>query len=121
MSAAGASCASGAARSPLPGRSARVELIGLRCWGEVREWVEGQALFFDDSFEHEVWWRSPALHEPEVTVPDDDVMQEERIVLIVDVFHPELSDLECEAIQLTIDLKRELFGTTEEELHETRR
>ena len=46
---------------------------------------------------------------------------QDRVILNIDVFHPELSALECEAIQLTIDLKKQLFGSTEEELHETRR
>jgi len=39
----------------------------------------------------------------------------------VDVFHPELTDLECSAIQLSIALKKELFGSTQEEVHESRR
>ena len=40
---------------------------------------------------------------------------EERIILNIDVFHPELTDLECEAIQLTIALKKKLFGSNEAE------
>ena len=46
---------------------------------------------------------------------------QDRIILNIDVFHPELTDLECEAIQLTIALKKKLFGSTEEEVHTTRR
>lgn len=47
--------------------------------------------------------------------------EEERIILNIDVFHPELTDLECQAIQFTIALKKKLFGSTEEEVHESRR
>ena len=46
----------------------------IRVGDEVRTWVEGRCLLFDDSFEHEVW-------------NDAD---EERLVLIVDVWHPDL-------------------------------
>ena len=46
---------------------------------------------------------------------------QDRIILNIDVFHPELTDLECEAIKLTIGLKKKLFGATEEEVHATRR
>ncbi len=44
--------------------------------GEERTWEEGRCLVFDDSFEHEAWNR--------------DVR--DRIVLIVDLWHPDLSD-----------------------------
>ena len=40
-------------------------------------WTEGQMLVFDDSFEHEV------IHES----------QGQRIVLIIDIPHPELSQV----------------------------
>lgn len=40
-----------------------------------RNWVEGKVIIFDDSFEHEVWHKGT----------------EERLVLIVDVWHPELT------------------------------
>jgi len=40
---------------------------------------------------------------------------QERVILNIDIFHPELTDLECEAIRMTIDLKKKLFGSTEEE------
>ena len=41
---------------------------------------------------------------------------QERVILNIDVFHPELSDLECEAIKKTIALKKELFGSTPAEV-----
>jgi hypothetical protein len=46
----------------------------LRVAGETRVWPEGKMILFDDSFEHEVW------HDG----------KEARIVMIMDVFHPEL-------------------------------
>ena len=46
---------------------------------------------------------------------------QDRIILNIDVFHPELTDLECEAIQMSIALKKKLFGSTVEEVHVTRR
>jgi len=73
--------------------------------GQKYHWKEGSVMLFDPSFRHETF--NPT--------------SEDRVILNIDVFHPELTDLECEAIQLTIDLKKKLFGSTEEELHETRR
>lgn len=48
----------------------------IRVADEVKPWVTGKCIVFDDSFEHEVWNKS------EMT----------RIVLIVDVWNPCLSD-----------------------------
>ena len=48
---------------------------GIRVGGETRKWVEGKCIVFDDSFEHEAWNRA----------------NEDRIVLIVDVWHPDLT------------------------------
>ena len=31
---------------------------GMRVGTEMRQWEEGRAIVFDDSFEHEVWWRA---------------------------------------------------------------
>ena len=50
----------------------------IRVGSETRTWVEGQALLFDDSFEHEVWHHGSS----------------DRIVMIVDFWHPELTDIE---------------------------
>ncbi|XP_049309751.1 serine-aspartate repeat-containing protein F isoform X2 [Bactrocera dorsalis] len=47
----------------------------LRVAEEERTWKEGEFLIFDDSFEHEVWHNGTSL----------------RLVLIVDVWHPDLS------------------------------
>jgi len=73
--------------------------------GQKYMWQDGVVMLFDPSFKHETF--NPTT--------------QERIILNIDIFHPELSDLECEAIRLTIDLKKKLFGSTQEEVHETRR
>ncbi|XP_077057626.1 aspartyl/asparaginyl beta-hydroxylase isoform X11 [Siphateles boraxobius] len=47
----------------------------IRCTNQTREWEEGKVLIFDDSFEHEVWQEAERF----------------RLIFIVDVWHPELS------------------------------
>jgi aspartyl/asparaginyl beta-hydroxylase (cupin superfamily) len=59
---------------------------GLRVGNETRRWSEGEALFFDDSIEHEAW----------------NLSAEPRIVLIFDVWRPELSARERELIAATL-------------------
>lgn len=54
----------------------------IRVVNETRSWKEGQILIFDDSFEHEVWHNGTQM----------------RMVLIVDVWHPELSEMEKRAL-----------------------
>lgn len=55
---------------------------GIRVGAETRGWEAGKALLFDDSFEHEVWNRGSA----------------DRLVMIVDFWHPELTDVEVRAL-----------------------
>ncbi|HLI58873.1 MAG TPA: aspartyl/asparaginyl beta-hydroxylase domain-containing protein [Solirubrobacteraceae bacterium] len=50
----------------------------IRVGEDVRHWVEGRCLVFDDHFEHEAWNRT----------------DEDRIVLIVDLWHPDLTAAE---------------------------
>jgi aspartyl/asparaginyl beta-hydroxylase (cupin superfamily) len=50
----------------------------LRVGNEERPWVEGEMLVFDDSMEHEAWNTS----------------EEERVVLLFEIWRPELSDEE---------------------------
>lgn len=50
----------------------------LRVANRWRTWREGEWLIFDDSFEHEVWHNGTAV----------------RLVLIVDIWHPELTEHE---------------------------
>ena len=63
---------------------------GLRVGDQVREWEEGKLLVFDDSFEHEVWWRWAPNGAP-APAPAVHALAEARVVLIFDYFHPQLS------------------------------
>jgi aspartate beta-hydroxylase len=54
----------------------------IRVGSETRSWEEGKCLIFDDSFEHEVW--------------NSD--QQARVVLVVDVWHPDLTTAEVWAL-----------------------
>jgi len=62
----------------------------FRVGGETREWREGEAFAFDDTIEHEAWNKS----------------QQDRAVLILDVWNPHLSEHEHEMI-------RRLFAVVE--------
>ena len=55
---------------------------GFRVGNEVRQWEVGKVLIFDDTIEHEAWNES----------------NEDRVVLIFDVWRPELSESEKQAI-----------------------
>lgn len=55
---------------------------GFRVGNEVREWEEGKLLIFDDTIEHEAWNES----------------EDDRIVLIFDIWRPELSEEERRAV-----------------------
>jgi aspartyl/asparaginyl beta-hydroxylase (cupin superfamily) len=55
---------------------------GFRVGGETREWREDELLVFDDTVEHEAWNDSPS----------------ERIILIFDVWRPEVGSEERRAI-----------------------
>ena len=52
--------------------------IGTSSYG----WTEGKCLIFDDSYEHEVWNDGEG----------------ERVVLIIDFWHPDMSEAECWAL-----------------------
>lgn len=54
----------------------------LRVGGEAHIWDQGQCVTFDDTFEHEAWNRS----------------DETRVVLILDSWNPDLSEVEREAV-----------------------
>jgi aspartate beta-hydroxylase len=54
----------------------------LRVGGETHVWEEGRCVTFDDTFEHEAWNRSAQT----------------RVVLIVDSWNPDLSDVERAAV-----------------------
>lgn len=59
----------------------------FRCGGETRYWSRGEAFVFDDTIEHE------AMN------PTDDL----RIVFIFDCWHPDLTQVECEAVKALIE------------------
>lgn len=48
-------------------------------------WEEGKCLLFDDSFIHTVWHKGNAN-------------SGDRIVLLIDLWHPQLQDIEKEAM-----------------------
>ena len=85
------------------------EKCGFRVHDETRHWQLGKCLWFDDSFEHEVWNQS----------------DEARLVLICDMWHPDLSDDEqrrplCSPRQwdaYTRIVETGHFATTEESGH----
>jgi aspartate beta-hydroxylase len=54
--------------------------------GERREWREGEALAFDDTYEHEAWNRG----------------ERTRVVLIIDVWNPHLSAAERDAVAVLV-------------------
>lgn len=56
----------------------------LRCADQVHSLKEGEAFIFDDSHEHEAW-----NHDPTGT----------RIVLIIDIWHPDLSKKEVKFLK----------------------
>jgi aspartate beta-hydroxylase len=56
---------------------------GLRVGSETRGWRQGECIVFDDSFEHEAWNHTARA----------------RIVLIVDLWHPDLSPSEVRLLE----------------------
>jgi aspartate beta-hydroxylase len=58
------------------------EECALRVGGEVHAWTEGRTVLFDDTYEHEAWNLSTKV----------------RIVLIFDLWHPDLSSVEIAAL-----------------------
>jgi aspartyl/asparaginyl beta-hydroxylase (cupin superfamily) len=59
----------------------------IRVGEQTRRWREGECLVFDDFFEHEAWNHT----------------DEERIVLIVDLWHPGLSGTEVALLEALHD------------------
>jgi aspartate beta-hydroxylase len=59
------------------------DVCGISVAGETRRWEVGKALVFDDAYEHEVWNNG----------------EEDRVVLLFDTWHPDLTDDEVRAIQ----------------------
>ena len=59
----------------------------LKVGGEIHVWQEGRLVAFDDTYEHEAWNRG----------------SEVRVVLIVDVWNPYLSEVETAALRALIE------------------
>jgi aspartyl/asparaginyl beta-hydroxylase (cupin superfamily) len=59
---------------------------GFRVGNEVRRWIEGETLIFDDTIEHEAWNNSGRL----------------RVVLLFDIWRPELSLEERKLVAATL-------------------
>jgi len=80
---------------------------GLRAGSETRPWKEGDVFVFDDSFDHEAWNRDP---------------ENERMVLIFEVWNPTLNEAEQFGLQRMFERRRAwLDHCGERELREIRR
>jgi Aspartyl/Asparaginyl beta-hydroxylase len=71
---------------------------GLRVGNETREWREGGALIFDDSFEHEAWNRSDST----------------RVVLLFEIWRPEISVEERAALTAIFETINDYQGVPED-------
>ena len=65
----------------------------LRVGNEERPWVEGEMLIFDDSIEHEAWNTS----------------DEERVVLLFEIWRPELNDEERTLVTKMLTAVKEYY------------
>ena len=73
----------------------------IRVGNETRIWNEGQCLIFDDSFQHEAWNNSSEM----------------RAVLIFEIWNPQLSSIEQQAVKALLGCIQELepdFGHAKE-------
>jgi aspartate beta-hydroxylase len=68
---------------------------GLRVGNETHTWREGELVIFDDSIEHEAWNLSKEL----------------RVVLLFDVWRPELTDQERTLVAATLEAVSQFDGT----------
>ncbi|HET7556542.1 MAG TPA: aspartyl/asparaginyl beta-hydroxylase domain-containing protein [Rhodanobacteraceae bacterium] len=62
------------------------EDCAIRVGGVEHAWQEGRCVTFDDTFEHEAWNRSDKV----------------RVVMILDSWHPDLTEAEREAVALLV-------------------
>ncbi|MFJ9038966.1 aspartyl/asparaginyl beta-hydroxylase domain-containing protein [Streptomyces sp. NPDC102406] len=65
----------------------------MRVGDRTRTWEPGKAFVFDDSYDHEVW-------------NDSD---QGRAVLLFDIWHPELTEIEVRAISYLMEVSRKLI------------
>ncbi len=71
---------------------------GLRVGNETREWEEGEALIFDDSFEHEAWNHN----------------DQTRVVLLFEIWRPEISAEERAALTAIFETINDYQGVPED-------
>ena len=93
-------------KQPLPGGTpdsdSHKPTCGIRVGNTVREWFAGKSLVLDDSYEHEVWNN----HQPFTRPPTGTTIsssrhgdtQNHRVVLLVDIWHPDITLDEREEI-----------------------
>lgn len=74
------------------------ENCALRVGNETRAWKEGEALIFDDSIEHEAWNNS----------------DQTRVVLLFEVWRPEISLAEREALTALFETINDYQGVPQE-------
>jgi aspartyl/asparaginyl beta-hydroxylase (cupin superfamily) len=67
----------------------------FRVGNEIREWQEGEAWIFDDTIEHEAW-------------NDSD---QTRVILMIDIWHPMLSEAERELIAAMLNGVKSYYGS----------
>lgn len=70
----------------------------IRVGNETRSWREGEALIFDDSFEHEAWNKS----------------DETRVILLFEIWRPEISPDERAALTTIFETINDYHGVPEE-------
>ena len=66
----------------------------MRVAGDPRPWVEGKMIIFDDSYEHEA-----------ANLSD----KQERVILLIDIWHPELSKAEIDEVKTMFSRMDELI------------
>ena len=71
---------------------------GIRVGKTIREWHTGKSLVLDDSYEHEVWNDHPQSATPISPSPNHHHTQNQRVVLLVDIWHPDITHDEREEI-----------------------
>ena len=71
--------------------------LGLRVGGETHVWQENRCITFDDTYEHEAWNRT----------------EHTRVVMLLDVWNPHLSDPEREAVTALVETIGDFNGAAE--------
>jgi Aspartyl/Asparaginyl beta-hydroxylase len=81
-------------------------ICGIRVGKTIREWYAGKSLVLDDSYEHEVW-NDHSIHdgnnnannlEPTTNIMSLDDTRRQRVVLLIDIWHPDVTHEERDEI-----------------------